>query len=704
MKKVQVHFEKHMGKYLWWMLWTALIFKVCLLLLISLWYFRWWVQQQIFAEESAINFFTITWVELDTEYFSNTWTLIDFASGVVLTVSGCDYRINTWNWMNISWMVYSWNQIVLKNISSNSYGSVVSCPIIIWEYETSFDIVTKDEIVRDSLIFEIITWMDLWIEYFSETWLILEWSGVVASISSGFYSVNTGERLTWNVVMNSWDYFHMKLLSSNQFDTSNISILSLDDLDLYFEVKTKNEPVDDLINSFVFVFQTGTDLDTYIESEIVPILWINTGIVLNVSGLEYSLNGDTREIATWLVFDWDVIQVRILSSNVYNFITSGTLSFWDIRTIYQVETMNEIFVWDDSPDILTFENIIDAELDSPYPTSLFEISGINTGISIYVENGYYRINDGDRLVETGMIYNGDMAQILVISSNVYTSSKAWILLLWGISYEYEVTTKDEPIIVVPNISFSNTWIVDTWVLDILAPEISWFVMTWTVSWLNISFSSDEESLYSFSYLIQTGTNFIIYSGSEFATGHSFDLSWFVTWFVYNYALSLEDLTWNVFNQVGQFIFDMEYLVRHSLEQFTEDELVHGATENVSVIQLLKLEIEKYNTCKESIDFFSEQYDVEDILLTVKIPVFKDMFLSTVIDVFTSLVINTLWTQLHLSEDEMNDVVRKYEHFATVLKIVRDSDDICEHSLSNYHITMFQKSLEKYGIFLDGDEK
>jgi len=704
MKKVKSHFEKHIWKYLWGMIWTALVFKAFLLLLISLWYFRSGIQQKIFAEEDTVNFFTVTWAELSTEYISNTWTLLWFSSWVFLNVDSCDYRINTWDWANTTWIVYSWDQIVLKDISSDSYDNITSCLLTLGEYETSFYILTKDEVVRDSLVFQSITWVDLWVEYISETWFILEWTGIVVSVSSWFYSVNTGWWITWESILNSWDYFHLKLLSSNQFNALNFSILSLDNLDLYFEVKTKNEPIDDIVDSFVFISKTGIELDTYVESEIIPILWINTWVFLSVSGLEYSLNWDLRKSDTGIVFNWDVIQVRILSSNEWLTISSSSLFIWDTEVTYQVETKVMPFILDITPNSFSFTNISDAELDSPYPTPLFEISGINTGINIYVESWYYRINDGDWVVDTWIVYSGDMIQILVISSDTYSTNKVWNLYLWDSIFWYNLITKDEPIIVATTTGITDTWIVYTWILDTIAPEITWFMMTWTVSWLDISFVSDEDSIFSFSYLMQSGTNFSIFSWFEYTTGHSFELSWFVTWFVYNYALVVQDATWNTFDDAGWFIFENLSNVQYVLGQFNENDIVEKVNETTSVIDLFKLEIEKYNTCKDNIKFFSEQYDVEDVLLTVRIPVFEDMFLSTVIDVFTSLVINTLWTQWHLSEDEMNDVVWKYENFATVLKIVRDSDDVCEHSLSNYHITMFQKALEKYGIFLDWTKK
>ena len=53
----------------------------------------------------------------------------------------------------------------------------------------------------------------------------------------------------------------------------------------------------------------------------------------------------------------------------------------------------------------------------------------------------------------------------------------------------------------------------------------------------------------------------------------------------------------------------------------------------------------------------------------------------------------------LQSTDLDYIINRFDNFLVILKLVRDDENQCKQNLSNYHIRLFQKTLQEYNISL-----
>lgn len=82
-------------------------------------------------------------VARSTAISSDVVTVVGIDTGVVVSVSVGEYRINEWSRTSSTGLLYSGDDLQLRLTSSSSYNTTVSMDVNVWSYDTSFSVRTE---------------------------------------------------------------------------------------------------------------------------------------------------------------------------------------------------------------------------------------------------------------------------------------------------------------------------------------------------------------------------------------------------------------------------------------------------------------------------------------------------------------------------------------------------------------------------------
>lgn len=109
----------------------------------------------------------------------------------------------------------------------------------------------------------------------------------------------------------------------------------------------------------------------------------------------------------------------------------------------QTVTVNVIPA-DNSPDLISFESIFDADLDTEYTTAVKNITGLVASADCYATNGaLVSINGGAFQAAQQTINNNDTIQVKMTSSANYATLKTTSVVLGDGTAPWKITTKSE---------------------------------------------------------------------------------------------------------------------------------------------------------------------------------------------------------------------------------------------------------------------
>ena len=92
----------------------------------------------------SFSFPSVSNAELTTEYISNPITVSGINTGSIISIVWWSYQINnTWAFVSTTWIVYSWDTIKIKTISSSSNSTAVTATLDIGETYASYIVTTK---------------------------------------------------------------------------------------------------------------------------------------------------------------------------------------------------------------------------------------------------------------------------------------------------------------------------------------------------------------------------------------------------------------------------------------------------------------------------------------------------------------------------------------------------------------------------------
>jgi hypothetical protein len=116
--------------------------------------------------------------------------------------------------------------------------------------------------------------------------------------------------------------------------------------------------------------------------------------------------------------------------------------------------------------------------------------------------------------------------------------------------------------------------------------------------------------------------------------------------------------------------------------------------------VLRREVEKFNTCKNSLSYTPVDIDVRDTTFTLHMPMFQKTQMKTLVNAFTLFVLDKVKHNYAMTSGNIAEMTKKFDNFLIILKLLRDDDNSCKQNLSNYHVSQFQNALNEYNITLE----
>ena len=95
---------------------------------------------------------------------------------------------------------------------------------------------------------------------------------------------------------------------------------------------------------------------------------------------------------------------------------------------------------DTIPDQFTFTDITDATRDTTYISNPISVTGIDTGVTVTITGGEYRINAGNWTNQNSIVNEGDIIEVKVQSDKKNKETVSATLDINGVSDTYSVTT------------------------------------------------------------------------------------------------------------------------------------------------------------------------------------------------------------------------------------------------------------------------
>ncbi len=229
--------------------------------------------------------------------------------------------LQNWDTINsLSWKTTSWKRI-------NAYKTLLS--------------LVPPDIIPDQFTFTDLTWqlLNTLIESNSliitgiNTWALI-------SITWGEYKIWTGSYTTSTWLIYSWDTITVRNTTSSSELTSMNTILNIGWITDIFTSTTRLTP-DAVPDQFTFTDLTWQLLNTLIESNSLIITGMNTWALISITWGEYKIWTGSYTTSTWLIYSWDSLQIKHITSKYNVTYTNTTLNIWWISDIFTTQTYVE---------------------------------------------------------------------------------------------------------------------------------------------------------------------------------------------------------------------------------------------------------------------------------------------------------------------------------------------------------------------------
>ncbi len=192
-------------------------------------------------------------------------------------------------------------------------------------------------------------------------------------------------------------------------------------------------------DAFTFTDVTDVERGVQLTSGAITISGINRETAISITGGEYAIGGGAYTSAAGQVSNGQSVTVRLTSSSEFSTAATATVTIGEVSGAYSVTTLAA----DTTPDAFTFTAVTDAELNTEYSTSAFNVSGINTNADISITGGEYAINSSGFVSAAGQVANGDAIVVRQTSSPETSTETIATLTIGGVSDDFSVTTFDD---------------------------------------------------------------------------------------------------------------------------------------------------------------------------------------------------------------------------------------------------------------------
>lgn len=142
---------------------------------------------------------------------------------------------------------------------------------------------------------------------------------------------------------------------------------------------------------------------------------INVPVAVSVSGGTYSINGAAFTNASGVIEAGDEVRLLVLASADFETTQEAVLSVGGIDGGFRVTTLSA----NTQPEDFAFNRIDGVMPGTTQTSNTVTISGLDVAVTITIENGQYRINDGAFTGEPGVLINGDQLTLQVSAADVF---------------------------------------------------------------------------------------------------------------------------------------------------------------------------------------------------------------------------------------------------------------------------------------------
>ena len=402
------------------------------------------------APDTIPDNFSFTDVEdanLGVLYTSNTVTISWINTGTWVTISGVwEYNINGWTYTTWTTTINNWDNINIRQSSSSSNSITTSSILSIGWVNATYNVTTPappPDSVPDSFSFIDVADATPGTEYVSND-ITISWINADASVQISWwqYSINWEPYKSWSGSVSNWDSLVVKNNSApNPWNTTNATVTIWWISDTY---SITTVAADDVPDTYVLWYVSEAILNKTYNSNPITVSWINVGTTIDVTwgGWKYNINGWSWQSWAGTVYNGDIVIVHLQSLASGNTNVSTELDIGWVKATFDITTLLDP---DDSPDVFTFNDVVDANLNTLYSADI-TVSWINTGTWITISWAWqYSINWWSYTSSDGTVYNWDTVSVRQTSSAAESDSVNSTVVIGNVSDIFTVTTTiDEP--------------------------------------------------------------------------------------------------------------------------------------------------------------------------------------------------------------------------------------------------------------------
>ncbi|WP_108064300.1 putative Ig domain-containing protein [Poseidonibacter lekithochrous] len=395
------------------------------------------------ALSNNIEFIEELEASISTQYESNTITVsgINGTSAASISISGAEFSINGGTYTDVSTTISNNDNLTIRATSSSSYDTLNTSTVTIGGVEFDYDIVTEsDANLSDTKIkaFDFVSKIKQALST-SITSDAVEIEGIneatAISIANGTYEISTNGGTSWssatssNGTINDGDLLRVTHSTSANYKARIKTVVTFGSGDSQVTADFKSYTLAQDKTPEVFTFATkydvaiyDTESPSYVEFDAITIAGVTGSIRIRVNDGEVKVgSGEWRDEKythdnSLLVANGETVTVRHKASSSNNTKTTSSIGIGTKVAEFISYTELEQGIDDTYVEEFLFEPKFDVSLNSEIESDEITISGIDTDVSVSVEDGEYSINSGAYTNVIGTISNGDTIKVKHTSS------------------------------------------------------------------------------------------------------------------------------------------------------------------------------------------------------------------------------------------------------------------------------------------------
>ncbi len=260
------------------------------------------------------------------------------------------------------------------------------------------------------------------------------------SVTDGEWRKNGGSYQSAIGTVVNGDTVQLRMISSSANNTAETTTVDIGGVTDVWSITTETLSSDTTPEQFVFSDQVGVAVSTLITSDSITVQGINSAAAISVTGGTYSVNGGAFTSAAGTVNNSDTVRVQLTSSAANNTLASATLTIGGVSDIWSVTTVE--FVEDTTPNIFSFTDQVDINLNTQVISNTITVTGINAPTPISVIGGEYSVNGGAFTNSPTNLNNNDTVRLRLTSSGSNSTQVTSICSIGGISDTWSLDTLD----------------------------------------------------------------------------------------------------------------------------------------------------------------------------------------------------------------------------------------------------------------------